>query len=274
LPLLRSSMDKINKFQKIIYQYYHDHKRSMPWRETKDPYQILVSEVMLQQTQVSRVIGKYRQFITAFPTPLALAKAPLGEVLTVWQGLGYNRRALALHKLAKLVVEQYDGKIPADRETLKSLPGIGDATAGAICAYAFNKPVVFIETNIRSVFIHCFFKDKNGISDQQILPLIAKHLDNYKPRKWYYALMDYGAFLKATISNPGRKSRHYQQPSRFAGSNRQLRGKIIKMLLQYKQLKAERISALLKAKPGKTKLILATLCQEGLVRETSGKYSI
>ncbi|MDD5492603.1 MAG: A/G-specific adenine glycosylase [bacterium] len=267
-------MNKINKFQRTIYQYYHDHQRKMPWRETRDPYHILVSEVMLQQTQVSRVLDKYRQFITVFPTLQDLAKASLKEVLTIWQGLGYNRRALALCKLAKIVVSQYGGKIPSDQELLQSLPGIGEATAGALCAFAFDQPVVFIETNIRSVFIQCFFKGKTSISDRQLLPLIAKTLDENDPRNWYYALMDYGVFLKEQQPNPGRKSRHYQKQSRFAGSNRQHRGAILKLLLRYEQLEVNKISVLIKAEPAKTKIILNTLCREGLVREKNGKYAV
>ncbi|MDD5491049.1 MAG: A/G-specific adenine glycosylase [bacterium] len=267
-------MKKINKFQRTIYQYYQDHQRKMPWRETGDPYHILVSEVMLQQTQVSRVLDKYPQFITAFPTLQALSKAPLRDVLAIWQGLGYNRRALALHKLAKIVVSHYGSKIPADRELLQSLPGIGEATAGAICAFAFDQPVVFIETNIRSVFIQCFFKGKTGISDRQLLPLIARALDKNDPRNWYYALMDYGVFLKGQQPNPGRNSRHYQKQSCFAGSNRQKRGAILKLLLRHQPLAVDKISVLIKAEPVKTKIILDTLCQEGLIREKSGQYSI
>jgi A/G-specific adenine glycosylase len=267
-------MNKISNFQRTIYQYYREHQRQMPWRKTKNPYHILVSEVMLQQTQVSRVLDKYRQFITIFPTLQDLAKAPLREVLTVWQGLGYNRRALALHKLAKIVVSRYGSKIPADRELLQSLPGIGEATAGAICAFAYQQPVVFIETNIRSVFIYYFFKGQAGISDKQLLPLIAKYLDENDPRNWYYALMDYGVFLKEQQPNPGRKSRHYQKQSRFDGSNRQKRGAILKLLLRHQQLAADKICVLIKSEPVKTKIILAVLCQEGLVREKNGRYTI
>jgi A/G-specific adenine glycosylase len=267
-------VDKINRFQRTIYQYYKEHKRSMPWRETKDPYHILVSEVMLQQTQVSRVLDKYRQFITAFPTLQDLAKVPLRDVLSTWQGLGYNRRALALHELAKIVTGKYKGRIPADREFLRSLPGIGEATAGAICVFAYGQPVVFIETNIRSVFIHYFFKNEAGISDKQLLPLIEKNLDDKDPRNWYYALMDYGVFLKAHMPNPGRKSHNYKRPSRFAGSNRQKRGKILKFLLKYNQVNVDKICDLIDVEPCKTKIILDTLCQEGLIREKRGRYSI
>ncbi|MDD5258943.1 MAG: A/G-specific adenine glycosylase [bacterium] len=267
-------MIKIKTFQNIICQYYQEHKRQMPWRETTDPYQILVSEIMLQQTQVNRVLDKYQQFTVAFPTIEVLAKAPLREILAVWQGLGYNRRALALYELAKIVVKQYGGQIPPDQNLLRSLPGIGAATAGSICAFAYNQPVVFIETNIRSVFLYYFFRDKTGVSDRQLFPFIEKTLAADKPREWYYALMDYGVFLKARMPNPGKQSRHYQRPTRFTGSNRQRRGQILKILLQHKQAAVEKISGLLQYKPAATRVILDALCRDGLVREKNGRYSI
>ena len=190
----------IKKFQQTIWSYYKKHKRSMPWRETRDPYKVLISEVMLQQTQVERVIPKYNIFIKKFPTGEKLAKAPLFEVLKVWLGLGYNRRAL---------VSKYGGQIPADPELLDELPGIGEATAGAICVYAFNQKVIFVETNVRTVFIHFFFsKTKRKISDEEIAKLVGETLpkkvrpfsrskvEPFSVREWFYALMDYGAMLK------------------------------------------------------------------------------
>ncbi len=213
----------------------------MAWRSTRDPYHILVSEIMLQQTQVERVKEKYDLFIKLFPDIAALAKAPLSRVLQAWQGLGYNRRALALWKLAAQVKSQYAGKIPADREALRKLPGIGEATSGALCAFAFNLPCAFIETNIRTVFLHHFFPGKSGITDKELLPLVDACIDSKEPRRWYYALMDYGVHLKSSFENPSRRSRHYNRQTAFAGSNRQLRGLIIKKLLggplEEKQLK-------------------------------------
>jgi len=165
----------------------------MPWRETSDPYRILVSEIMLQQTQVQRVETKYKEFIAAFPAFPSLARAPLREVLRVWQGMGYNRRAIALRKIAQRVVAEYDGGLPDSVATLRTFPGIGAATAGAIVAFAFNKPTVFLETNSRRVFLHVFFAGRQRVKDSDILPLVETTLDREKPRQWYYALMDYGA---------------------------------------------------------------------------------
>lgn len=187
---------------------------------------------MLQQTQVSRVIEKYELFMRTFPNIESLAQAPLREILGVWQGLGYNRRALVLKRLADTLVSQFDSKIPANAEDLKKLPGIGEATANAICAFAFNQPVVFAETNIRSVFIHHFFPEGANIKDAEVLPLVSQTLDSRNPRKWYWALMDYGAALKKNMVNPGRSSAHYQKQSPFKGSNREIRGRILQTLVK------------------------------------------
>ena len=217
-------------FSDLVWSFYHAHARLMAWRETRDPYRILVSEVMLQQTQVNRVKEKYSEFIEAFPTFEALAAAPLSAVLDRWQGLGYNRRAVALHRAAGIVVADWGGILKEDPADLLTLPGIGKATAASIAAFAFNHPTVFIETNIRRVFIHCFYADREGVTDGEILPLVERTLDRANPREWYYALMDYGTFIAANHPNPNRKSAHYTKQSRFEGSDRQVRGRILRLL--------------------------------------------
>ena len=191
---------------------------------------------MLQQTQVPRGIEKYGEFLRAFPDIHSLARAPLRDILNVWQGLGYNRRALALKKAAEQVVSHYNGRIPSDVDALTSLPGIGNATACAICAFAFGQPTVFIETNIRTVFIHHFFGKGNGVRDMHILPFIAQTLDHKDPRTWYHALMDYGAALKKRHGNPNTKSAHYKRQGRFEGSNRQIRGAILQALVREERI--------------------------------------
>jgi A/G-specific adenine glycosylase len=223
---------QIRRFQKEIYLHYKRHRRALPWRRTHDPYKILVSELMLQQTQVGRVIEKYREFLRRFPDIESLARTPLRTILEQWQGLGYNRRALALKRLATICVDRYGGKVPRTIEALKFLPGVGAATAGAVCAFAFDKPVVFIETNIRSVFIHFFFRDRGEVKDSEILPLVEQTLDAKHPRQWYYALMDYGAMLKEQHTNPSRRSAHYTRQSPFEGSLRQIRGMILRTLVK------------------------------------------
>ena len=241
----------------------------MPWRDNTDPYWILVSELMLQQTQVSRVIPKFSEFIATFPNVASLAKASFEDVLRAWSGLGYNRRAKFLHQTAQKIMSDYDGTIPQNITELVKLPGIGPNTAGAICVYAYNQPVAFIETNIRSVYLHHFFADRTDVDDREILPLIKQSLPHDNPREWYWALMDYGAHLKATRPNPSRASRHHVKQSKFEGSDRQLRGKILKLLLQrphsYKALQTE-------LNDNRTKTILEKLADEGFIVKTKQTY--
>ena len=222
---------EITKFQRIVYDYYRNFGRHLPWRTTDNPYEILVSEVMLQQTQVSRVVERYGEFIKTFPDIPSLAKARLHDVLTVWQGLGYNRRALSLKRLAEIVNAAYGGRIPSQVSLLMQLPGIGNATANAVCAFAFNQPVALIETNVRTVYIHHFFSTKDIVRDSEIQPLVERTLDYDNPKHWYNALMDYGVALKKYYPHLGRKSAHYKVQSPFEGSARQVRGAILKTLV-------------------------------------------
>jgi len=249
-------------------------RRDFPWRNTTDPYHILVSEVMLQQTQVSRVLVKYPIFISQFSNFRELASASTKDVLQAWQGMGYNRRALYLKKIAEIVVAKYKEKLPNDPVILDSFPGIGEATASSIVAFAFNKPVVFIETNIRRVFLHLFFEGrKSKVDDREIFPLIEKTLDKKNPREWYWALMDYGAHLGKTIDNPNKKSKHYSIQSEFEGSDRQVRGEILRMLLKKSQTE-ENIITVLKKKNDRVKHILQNMMKEGLIEYKSKMYRI
>src|SRR4030095_13575873 len=223
-------MDRIAAFKELIWDYYRHNRRDFAWRNTDSPYFILVSEIMLQQTQTHRVIDKYEEFIATFPTFEALAASTLRDVLMVWQGLGYYRRARYLHQLAQIVASEHGGVLPKDIKMLQALPGIGAGTAGSIGAFAFNRPTIFIETNIRTVFIHCFFDNKKEVSDKELLPLIAAAVDHDNPREWYYALMDYGVWCKSMYVNPNRNSAHYTKQSQFKGSNRQIRAQILKLI--------------------------------------------
>ncbi len=242
----------ISAFHNKIYSYYNTHKRNLPWRLTRDPFKIFVSELMLQQTQSTRVIPKYEAFIEEFPTVDVLAKASTQAVLVHWQGLGYNRRALSLHKSAQIIMHERKGIFPKTYDDLLQLPGIGPYTAHAIMTFAYNKPTVMIETNIRSVFIHFFFAGKDTISDSDLLPYIEKYLDINDPRKWYNALMDYGAMLKSTLPNPSKKSSTYVIQGKFIGSVRQVRGAILK---EYSIHPKSSKSALLKKLPYEKNLI-------------------
>lgn len=225
-------MHQVTAFKEFIWNFYEQNKRDFAWRHVDNPYFVVVSEIMLQQTQTQRVITKYEEFIAAFPCFESLAAAPLRDVLNVWQGLGYYRRARFLYQLAQIVVHEYGGVLPQNPKILETLPGIGPNTAGSICAFAFNKPVVFIETNIRTVFIDSFFRDQESVSDKELLPLIEASIDHDNPREWYYALMDYGVFLKSRKVNPSRKSAHYSKQSKFEGSDRQIRARIVKLIAE------------------------------------------
>lgn len=234
----------IKSFQTQVWDYYHDHGRhDLPWRIAKpdgsvDPYKIMVSELMLQQTQVARVIPKYYEFLELFPTLQSLASADLGNVLRAWAGLGYNRRAKFLHQAAQTIVGDFGGVFPSTSQDLVKCPGIGINTAAAILAYAFDQPASFVETNIRTVFIHHFFNDKSAIADSAILELVGQTLDYEHPREWYWALMDYGTFLKQSVGNLSRQSKNYAKQSTFAGSRRQIRGHVIRLLGVSRQTEA------------------------------------
>jgi A/G-specific adenine glycosylase len=253
-------------FQKLVLDYYRAHGRhDLPWRKTSTPYRIVVSEVMLQQTQVSRVIEKYREFLRAFPTFRALASAPTADVLKVWQGLGYNRRALALQRCAHKVVARHKGKLPRDYEMLRTLPGIGPYTAGAILAFAFDTPVPMIETNIRRVYLHHFFPTKKKVSDALLKPIIARHSTRVaSAREWYSALMDYGAHLAREIPNPNARSKHYTRQPTFQGSLRQLRGKILRHLTKAGSVEHARLTALMGDE--RATHVVAALEKEGFIR--------
>lgn len=227
--------------------------RDLPWRRTRDPYAIWISEVMLQQTQVVRVEGRWPRWLERFPTVGALAAAAPSDVLDEWQGMGYNRRALALHRAAQMVVEEFRGDFPREARDLVRLPGVGPATAQGIRSFAFDLPGVYLETNVRTVFLHHFFPDIDSVPDRELLPLVeaacpaAPAADGASaplggpfaepedgddtPRSWYYALLDYGAYLKKTLPNPSRRSREYTRQSKFEGSRRQKRALIVRMLL-------------------------------------------
>jgi len=255
----------------MIMKYWRRHGRhDLPWRQTPDPYHILVSEVMLQQTQVARVISFYREFLRVFPSFRALAHATPASVLKVWQGLGYNRRALTLLRCAKSVVASYQGVLPQDDETLRSLPGIGPYTAGAVMAFAFDRPVTMIETNIRRVYIHHFFPKRRTVADAQILPIVARHSALVRsPRAWYSALMDYGSWLGSQTENPNVRSKHYTRQSVFEGSQRQLRGAIVRTLVSRRSMVSSAI-ATATGKPSKEiASLMVQLEREGFITRCS-----
>ncbi len=263
-----------SRFRAIINNFYTRHGRRFLWRETRDPYRIFISEMMLQQTQVERVMQKYPQFIQRFPDITALARSTLHRVLEAWQGLGYNRRALLIHRAAQVLTGEHNGKFPRSRSALLTLPGIGQSTAGAICAFAYNIPCVFIETNIRRVFIHFFFPHKKNVHDRDIAGLLEKTLDKKNPRRWYWALMDYGTYLKKTASNPNLRSAHYGRQSRFEGSNRQVRGAILRTLTQTSSMTETTLTSSLPFAKHKITENLKKLNKEGFLKKQGRRFSI
>lgn len=249
----------------------------MPWRQPEangrfDPYKIMVSEVMLQQTQVSRVGPKFETFMQQFPTVQALSSATLADVLEQWNGLGYNRRAKFLHQAAQKITTDYQGQFPQTLNMLTKLPGIGVNTAAAILAYAYNQPVPFLETNIRTVYIHHFFADyPELVSDKQLLPLVTETMDQEHPREWYWALMDYGAHLKATVGNLSRQSQHYTKQSRFEGSRRQLRAQVLRAVLA-QPCTSQQLADNFKDK--RLTEVLTALEAEGFITKRNGRYQL
>lgn len=252
----------IRAFQKSIYEFYETQGRDLPWRQTTDPYAILVSEIMLQQTQVDRVIEPYNRFLSKFPDPKSLARSPTEEVIKYWQGLGYNRRALNLKKAAVMMAE--DG-IPSDEQGLTRLPGIGPYTASAVTVFAFNKPAIVIETNIRSIFIFLTFPDREKVLDKEIQLYIDSTMDRENPRRWFNALMDAGASLKRQIGNPSRASASYQKQSPFEGSDRQIRGYILRELAKRGTVEEDTIATGIGKDTRKVRHIINRLEKEGFL---------
>lgn len=238
---------EVEQFQQFLLEKGHELYRDMPWRRDTRAYYVLVSELMLQQTQVSRVIPKFEQFIEAFPGIATLAAAPLADVLTLWQGLGYNRRAKFLLHAAQMILHELAGQFPNTLESLLALPGVGKNTAGAILAYAYNQPSIFIETNIRTVYIHHFFGDTDMVDDTEIQNLLQLTLDHEHPREFYWALMDYGTHLKSQGLKAATRSAHYKKQSPLEGSVRQVRGQIIKAITRSSPLTDAELRALIAA---------------------------
>lgn len=262
-------------FRKLVWAHYKKEGRhDLPWRKTKDPYKILVSEVMLQQTQVERVIPFYKNFLKQFPNVRALASAPLAEVLRAWQGLGYNRRAKMLHQAAKEVVEKHGGKFPKTRAELKALPGIGPYTAGAVAAFAYNEDGIFIETNIRTAVTHHFFPKRKKVSDKEIIKILEQVFPAGKSREWYSALMDYGAHLKKSGVKLNAKSKHYIKQSAFKGSLREARGAILRALASGPVSRAKLSGILGAHRREQVMKALEALLVEGFVLKKGRRYRL
>lgn len=260
------------EFQELVWEKGRELYRDMPWRRDTRPYYVLVSEIMLQQTQVDRVIPKFEAFIAAFPDVDTLANAPLANVLTLWSGLGYNRRAKFLHEAAKKIVGDFKGIFPDTSEELTALPGVGVNTAGAILAYSFNQPVVYIETNVRTVYFYHFFEDDGSVTDRQLREIAEQTIDTENPREWYWAIMDYGSYLKRNGAGRNDKSHHYKKQSALKGSVREVRGQILRELTK-KDLELSELRMNIEADE-RFPEALNGLRKDGLVKETDGQLHL
>jgi A/G-specific adenine glycosylase len=270
----KGSAEQIKAFRAVVRHHYRLGRRSFVWREQPTPYYVFVSEIMLQQTQTSRVEEKFPSFVERFPSFEALARARLRTVLRNWQGLGYNRRARALHQSAKIIIREYEGELPNSPDVLQLLPGVGPYTAGAVCAFAFDQATVFLETNIRSVFLELFFARRSKVHDRSLLPFVEQSLDRRNPRDWYYALMDYGAYLKRLGIRNNTRSAHYTRQSPFDGSDRQYRGRLLRELSVCSKITDRQAQLLLGGDPARCERIISALCKEGLLTRRSRSISI
>ncbi len=277
-------MNKEMVMNKILLRWFKKHGRDLPWRNTRDPYEIFISEMMLQQTQVGRVLGKYKSFLEEFPTVKSLASAPLRSVLKAWSGLGYNRRAKYINECAKIICVDYGGKFPTSFDKLLTLPGIGRSTAAAIMAFAFHAPEPMIDTNIRRVFCRIFFPEKIP-SDSIIYDFAKGMMPKKNPHIWNWAMLDIGAlYCKARGHREdcplqklhGKvKDFIYKKPqAKFKDSKRYYRGQILKALANtLVGLVLEDLEKILGNKQGLEEIV-GDLCSEGLVMQERGKVRL
>lgn len=259
-------------FKEIVWQKGKELFRPMPWRTDTRGYYVLVSELMLQQTQVDRVRPKFEDFIARFPDVATLAGASLSDVVSLWNGLGYNRRAKYLHDAAKMISGELGGAFPVSKDALCKLPGVGPNTAGAIRAYSFNLPEVFIETNIRTVYFHHFFDNGEIVDDKTLMTLVGDTLDQENPREFYWALMDYGTWLKKNGAARLAQSKHYKKQSPLKGSVREVRGQIIRLLMEKDMAHVE--VELLFGSDERFMRALDGLMNDGLIEATAGKLHL
>jgi A/G-specific adenine glycosylase len=272
----------LDEFKGAVYAFYARSGREFPWRgENVPPWAVLVSEFMLQQTQTERVIPFFNNWMRQWPSPEALHNAPFEHVLRAWLGLGYNRRCRFLKECARVITTDYAGIVPNTPSELLKLPGIGAYTAGAIACFAYNYPSVFIETNIRAALIQFFFQNEavssQKVPDADLFPLLEAFLDeeNRKnPRKWYYALMDFGADIKKQGANPNHISAHYVKQSKFEGSFRQMRGRVVKILTLQGASSAEDLAEAARMKKEDLYNVLEALKKDSMVSESQGIYRV
>lgn len=263
------SEELVQGFQERVLGFYRQHRRSLPWRETTDPYRILVSEVMLQQTQVARVVSYYVRWVQAWPAVGALAAASREAVLRAWMGLGYNSRGVNLHRAAGVIVERFDGDVLEAMRNYHAVPGVGRYTASAVRIFAANEDLVTVDTNIRRILV-AEFEVPESASDHELWDLASRCLPRGRSREWHNALMDYGA-LVVTARRTGIAPRTRQ--SRFKGSDRQMRAQLLRLLLQ-----SPASAVVLAEKAGtpvrRAQEILKKMADEGIIECRRGVYRV
>jgi A/G-specific adenine glycosylase len=260
---------EIIKFQNEVFSFYHSQGRSLPWRKTTDPYKILLSEYMLQQTQVSRVIHYYEKWITKWPTIIFLAGASRKNVLQAWMGLGYNSRGINLHRAAQKIVDDYDGDVVQAMKHYKDIPGVGKYTSRAVQIFATNADIVTVDTNIRRILIYRFQLAEN-IPDTELWTLAEQCLPHGSSRDWHNALMDYGAlFLTSKKTGIPPKTKQL----RFQGSDRQIRAKILRQLIN-QPLSSTDISKKYDVDPKRLELIIDKMVKQTLIVKKNNCYYI
>jgi A/G-specific adenine glycosylase len=262
------SVSQIKQFHEKIFSWWNENRREFPWRETTNPYHIMVSEIMLQQTQTSRVVTKYKDFIKQFPTFEKLAKASKADVLSLWSGLGYNRRAIWLQEAAKEVLELKE--FPKTPEELVKLKGIGPYTARSILIFAFNLDLATVDTNIRRILIAEKFANEDT-TEKQLFEIATKLVPSGKSRDWHNALMDYGSII-VTARKTGISPTSKQ--SIFKDSNREKRGQILKYLLEKKEASIDDLEAVLNLKREELEAILDKMVHEGLINKNMQIYRV
>ena len=260
--------DQIRSFQRRIVAFYRIHGRFLPWRKTTDPYAITVAELMLQQTQVERVIPKYEAWSKKWPTWRALSKATTRQLLTAWSGLGYNRRCLHLGKMAKIVETEYGGLLPSEQAALEKLPGVGRYTSRAILIFAHNVPLITIDTNIRRVLIYEFGLPLS-ITRGELEELAWRLLPKRRSRDWHNALMDYGA-----LRVPKRTAPTGVRQGKFEGSRRQIRGEILRRLTKSKSAGLSAVAQAMGIRIESVREAAAKLEQEGVVKVIRGRVRL
>ncbi|MFA6776050.1 MAG: DNA repair protein [Sphaerochaetaceae bacterium] len=261
-------------FVSFVLDFYQTYGRRFPWRETEDPYRVLLSEVMLQQTQTGRVLDKYAEFLSLWPDFRSLAEVPFPQLLSHWLGLGYNRRAMALQQAAK-ATGAWGWTVPNDMDLVMRLPGVGPATAAAICCFCYHGREVYLETNIRRVLLHVFFPRRDMVRDKELSTLLRSFLPVCGDTKnWYYALMDYGVLLKHLLPNPNRRSASYHPQTTFKGSDRQVRGALLRVLSETGPKDLHQLEALLPFEEERISSALGRLRDEGFVEERQTRYLI